>query len=184
MTLAFGPLVTWNVIQLASPALSAWTAFMLCRHLTGRDGPSLVAGYVFGFSPYMLIHLTGGPYLALVALLPVCVWLVLRRVDGNIGSRAFVVWMGLALTGQYLISSEVLATATLFGAVALALAYALLARTAPGTAGHRPGADRRLRGHGRPRSARSWPSSSSATSTRRAPSAFRPTSPPTCCPPR
>ncbi len=127
VTLAFGPLVTWNVIQLASPALSAWTAFILCRYLTGRDGPSLVAGYVFGFSPYVLIHLTGGPYLALVALLPVCVWLVLRRVDGNIGSRAFVVWMGLALTGQYLISSEVLATATLFGAVALALAFALLA---------------------------------------------------------
>jgi hypothetical protein len=126
ITLAFGPVVTWNVIQLASPALSAWTAFILCRYLTGRDGPSLVGGYVFGFSPYMLIHLTGGPYLALVALLPVFVWLALRRVHGHIGPRAFVVWMGLALAGQYLISSEVLATATLFGAVALVLAYALV----------------------------------------------------------
>ena len=126
VTLAFGPAVTWNVIQLASPALSAWTAFILCRHLTGRTGPSLVAGYAFGFSPYMLIHLTGGPYLALVALEPVFVWLVIRRVQGQIGSRAFVVWMALALAGQYLISSEVLATATLFGAVALVLAYALL----------------------------------------------------------
>ncbi len=127
ITLAFGPVVTWNVIQLASPALSAWTAFILCRHLTGRDGPSLVAGYVFGFSPYMLIHLTGGPYLALVALLPVFVWLVLRHVQGQIAPRAFVVAMGLALTGQYLISSEVLATATLFGAVALALVFWLVA---------------------------------------------------------
>lgn len=126
VTLAFGPVVTWNVIQLASPALSAWTAFILCRYLTGRDGPSLVAGYVFGFSPYMLIHLTGGPYLALVALLPVGVWLVIRRLRGELGRRAFVWWMGLALTGQYLISSEVLATATLFGAVALVLAYALV----------------------------------------------------------
>jgi hypothetical protein len=126
ITLAFGPVVTWNVIQLAAPALSAWTAFILCRCLTGRDGPSLVAGYVFGFSPYMLVHLTGGPHLALVALLPVFVWLVLRRLRDDIGPRAFVVWMGLALTGQYLISSEVLATATLFGAVALVLAYALV----------------------------------------------------------
>ena len=41
--------------------------------------PSLVGGYMFGFSPYMLIHLTGGPYLALVPLLPVFVLLVLRR---------------------------------------------------------------------------------------------------------
>jgi hypothetical protein len=126
VTLAFGPAVTWNVIQLAAPALSAWTAFILCRHLTDRTGPSLVAGYVFGFSPYMLIHLTGGPYLALVALEPVFVWLVLRHVQGEIGSRAFVAWMAVALAGQYLISSEVLATATLFGALALVLGYVLL----------------------------------------------------------
>jgi len=131
ITLAFGPAVTWNVIQLASPALSAWTAFLLCRHVTGRTWPSLLGGYVFGFSPYMLIHLTGGPYLALVALLPVFVLLVLRRVQGSISPRRFVIAMTLALTAEYLISSEVLATATLFGAVALALAFGLFAAQRP-----------------------------------------------------
>jgi hypothetical protein len=126
ITLAFGPAVTWNVIQLASPALSAWTAFLLCRHVTRRTAPSLVGGYIFGFSPYMLTHLTGGPYLALVPLLPLFVLLVLRRLEGSIGSRAFVVWTALAMIAQFSISSEVLATATLFGAIALALAFALL----------------------------------------------------------
>ncbi len=125
VTLIFSPLVTWNVIQLASPALSAWTAYLLCRHVTGRLWPSLIGGYVFGFSPYMLIHLTGGPYLALVALLPVFVLLVLRRVQGTIGARWFVIAMALTMTGQYLISSEVLATAVLFGAVSLVVAYLL-----------------------------------------------------------
>lgn len=127
ITLAFGPAVTWNLIQLCSPALSAWTAFLLARHVTGRTGASLVGGYVFGFSPYMLIHLTGSPNLALVPLLPVFVLLVLRRVEGSISSRRFWVWMTLALTAQYLISTEVLATATLFGGIALALGYALFA---------------------------------------------------------
>ena len=47
--------------------------------------PSLVGGYIFGFSPYMLTHLTGGPYLALVPLLPLFVLLVLRRLEGSIG---------------------------------------------------------------------------------------------------
>ena len=126
ITLAFGPAVTWNVIQLASPALSAWTAFLLCRHVTRRTAPSLVGGYIFGFSPYMLTHLTGGPYLALVPLLPLFVLLVLRRLEGSIGSRAFVLWTALAMIAQFSISSEVLATATLFGAIALALAFALL----------------------------------------------------------
>jgi hypothetical protein len=122
VTLGLGPEVTWNLIQLASPALSAWTAFLLCRHVTGRIGPSLAGGYVFGFSPYMLAHLTGGPYLALVPLVPLFVLLVLRRLDGRTSPRRFVAAMTAALTAQYLISIEVLATATLFGGVALVIA--------------------------------------------------------------
>ena len=128
VTLALGPAVTWNVIQLLSPALSGWTAFLLCRHITGDRRASLVAGYVFGFSPYMLIHLTGGPYLALVALLPVFVLLALRRLEGLDSPRRFVVLMTLALVAEFSISSEVLATATLFGAFALAIALMLYSR--------------------------------------------------------
>jgi hypothetical protein len=123
VTLAFGPAVTWNVIQLLAPALSAWTAFLLCRHVTGDRRASLVGGYAFGFSPYMLIHLTGGPYLALVALLPVFVLLVLRRLEGLDGPRRFVALMALALVAEFSISPEVLATATLFGGFALAVAF-------------------------------------------------------------
>lgn len=125
VTLAFGPAVTWNVIELAAPALSAWTAFLLCRHVTGQLWPSLIGGYVFGFAPYMLIHLTGGPNLSLVALAPVLVLLVLRSVEGSIGRHRFLVAMTLALTAQYLVSSEILATSTLFGGIALVLAFAI-----------------------------------------------------------
>jgi hypothetical protein len=129
ITLAFGPAVTWNLIQLASPALSAWAMFLLCRHLTSRRWPSLAGGYLYGFSPYILSHLTGGPYLALVPLPPLLVLLVLRRVQGTVGLRRFVILMALGLTAQYSISSEVLATGTFFGAIALVLGYAL----APGS---------------------------------------------------
>jgi hypothetical protein len=131
LTLTAGPVVSWNVLELAAPALSAWTAFLLCRHITRRVGPSLVGGYVFGFSPYMLLNLTGAPNLALTALVPVLVWLVLMRVDQTIGSRWFVAATALTLVGQYLISTEVLATATLFGAITLALAAALLPAVRP-----------------------------------------------------
>jgi hypothetical protein len=125
VTLGLGPEVTWNVIQLASPALGAWTAYLLCRHVTGRLWPSLAGGYVFGFSPYMLAHLTGGPYLALVPLVPLFALLVLRRLHGQLSPRRFVAAMTAALTAQYLISIEVLATSTLFGAVALAAGLVL-----------------------------------------------------------
>jgi hypothetical protein len=126
ITLAFGPSVTWNVLELLAPALSAWTAFLLCRHIVGRTGPSLIGGYLFGFSPYMLTHLQSSPNLALVALVPVFVLIVLRRLEATIGPRRFVVEMALALTAQYLIGTEVLATSLFFGAVALVLALALM----------------------------------------------------------
>jgi hypothetical protein len=123
VTLVFAPAVTWNTIQLMAPALSAWTAFLLCRHVTGKALPSLIGGYVFGFSPYVLAHLTGGPFLALIALLPALVLLVIRRLEDSLSPRRFVVGMTATLIGQFLISTEVLATATLFGAIAIVIAY-------------------------------------------------------------
>ena len=131
ITLAFSPVVSWNVIQLLSPALSAWTAYLLCRHVTRRTGPSLIGGYLFGFSPYMLVHLTGGPYLAMVAFVPLFVLLVLKLIEGSIGAKWFVVAMALCLAGQYLTSTEVLATSSLCGAFALSIAYGLLADLRP-----------------------------------------------------
>jgi hypothetical protein len=127
ITLAFSPVASWNLIQLLSPALSAWTAYLLCRHVTRRTGPSLIGGYLFGFSPYMLVHLTGGPDLAMVAIVPLFVLLVLKLIEGSIGAMWFVVAMALCLAGQYLTSTEVLATSTLFGGFALVVAFALLA---------------------------------------------------------
>jgi hypothetical protein len=126
VTLTLGPSVSWNLIQVAAPALSAWTAFLLCRHVTGAMWPSVLGGYVFGFSPYMLSHLTGGPYLALVLLVPLFVLLVLKAVRGDLRPRTFVLGMVAALTAQYLISIEVLATSTLFGAVAMLAAFVLM----------------------------------------------------------
>jgi hypothetical protein len=126
VTLALGPLATWNTVMLLGPALGAWTAFLLCRELTEAVAPSLVGGYLFGFSPYVLGNLQGGPNLVLVALLPVLVLLVVRHARGAMGGRAFVVCMTLALTFQFLTSTEVLAMAGVFGGITLTAAFALL----------------------------------------------------------
>jgi hypothetical protein len=126
VTLTLGPLATWNAIMLLGPALAAWTAFLLCRALTGAAAPSLVGGYVFGFSPYMLANIQGAANLVLVALVPVLVLLVVRHARGEIGARAFVVGMALTLAFQFSISPEVLAMSGVFGGIALAAAFAFL----------------------------------------------------------
>jgi hypothetical protein len=126
VTKAFGPAASYNVLSLLAPALSAWTGFILCRRITQRFWPSLVGGYVFGFSTYELGHLRGHPNLSLVFLVPVCVYLVLRRYDGSLSTPAFIGLFTLALVGQFSISIEVFATMTVFGLVAVVLALLLL----------------------------------------------------------
>ena len=115
VTLAFGPVVSYNVLMVASPALCARTAFLLVRHLTRSFWASLAAGYLFGFSTYELGHLLGSPNIALVFLIPVAVHLVLRRIDGDISERRFLVYFALTAAGQSLISTELTMASVLFG---------------------------------------------------------------------
>jgi hypothetical protein len=125
VTLLFGPTVTFNLFSLLAPTLSAWTAFLLCRHITRTVSPSLLGGFVFGFSGFMLTTMQGEPWLAFAALLPAFVLLVLRRLEGSLRPRTFVGLMVAGIVFQFLTSAELLATATLMGGFALAVAYGL-----------------------------------------------------------
>ncbi|MEA2417825.1 MAG: hypothetical protein QOE60_31 [Thermoleophilaceae bacterium] len=131
VTFLFGPVVTYNALALAAPALSAWTAFLLCRHVTRASVPSLVAGYLFGFSPYMLRMLQGAPHLYFVALIPLFVLLVLWRLEGRIGDRVLFLGVAVGLAVQFFTSNDVLVTFTIFAAVTLALAFALFVEWRP-----------------------------------------------------
>jgi hypothetical protein len=124
ITRLFGPVVAYDILMLSAPALAAWSAFVLCRLLTRRFWPSLLGGYLFGFSTYELAHMTGHLNLALVFLLPLAPWLVLKFIGGALGSKAFMALLTGLLVLQFLISPEVFATMTLFGAVALLLGAA------------------------------------------------------------
>jgi hypothetical protein len=55
-------------------------------------------------------------------VVPLLVYLVLLRLDDEIGRRSFVLLLGLALIFQFLISTEVFATTTVFGLMALLVA--------------------------------------------------------------
>ena len=122
VTLAFGPVVAYNVMALAPPVLAAWTAYLLCREVTPSFPAALVGGYLFGFSVYVTGQMLGHPNLSLVFLVPVCVLIVLRRIRGELSARRAVLWLSLALIGQFLIGLEVFMTLAIFGAIAMGLA--------------------------------------------------------------
>jgi hypothetical protein len=126
ITEVFGPTVSFNLLALSAAPLSGWAAYALCRHVTGSTWASAVAGFLFGFSPYLLEQARGAPNLALVALVPVFALLTIRSVDGTLSSRRFLVLMTAALAFQFLIFPEILATAAVFGGIALVMAWLLL----------------------------------------------------------
>ncbi|MHB8492876.1 MAG: hypothetical protein ACYDA6_11780 [Solirubrobacteraceae bacterium] len=122
VTLLFGPLVSYNVVTLASPVLAAFTCYLLCRRIVGRELPALAAGYLFGFGAYEFPQLVGHPNLAVVFLIPVVVHLVLRRLEREISGRVFVPVLAALLLLQLGISTEVLTTAVMLGFALLVVA--------------------------------------------------------------
>ncbi len=124
---AFGPLTAYNVAALLAPALSAWGAFLLCRHITRGLGAAFIGGLLYGFSPCEVGQaIAGHLHMAAVFIPPLCVLLVLSLVEECIGGAGFIVAMALLLALQCLISTEVLATMTLFGTSALVAAAVLV----------------------------------------------------------
>ncbi|MGH2554485.1 MAG: hypothetical protein ACRDHO_02060 [Actinomycetota bacterium] len=125
ITVTAGPVVSYNVLAILSPALSGLAAFVLCRHVTGKFWPSLLGGYLFGFSTYQLGHLGLHINLELVFLMPLVVFLVVLRAEDAISPRRFVILLTLALIFQFLTSTELFATLVVFGGLALGLAIIL-----------------------------------------------------------
>src|SRR5690349_15796206 len=50
VTRGFGPIVSYNLLCLLSPALAGWGAFALCRYLAGGWRPAILGGLLFAFS--------------------------------------------------------------------------------------------------------------------------------------
>jgi len=123
LTAAVGPVSAFNLSVLLCPALAAWAAFHLNRHLCSSFWPAVIGGYIFGFSPYILAHLMGHLSLVMIFPLPWMVELTLLRLESRIGVAPYIVLLAVLLTAQFLSFPELLATATAFGGAAIAVAW-------------------------------------------------------------
>jgi hypothetical protein len=131
VTAAFGVVVSYNIVTLLIPPVSAWAAFVLARRLTGRFWASLLAGAVYGFCPYELMHTwQGQPNLTVTGLFPLIGYLVLRWWDGSLKRTWFVIWMALALALQFYTFNENFAETTTVLAGGLVIGFAVAGREA------------------------------------------------------
>jgi hypothetical protein len=124
LTVLLGPTAAYNVAALLLPALAAWTAYLLCRRLTGSVWASLVGGYLFGFSSPMLGQLLAGHlHVTGVFLLPLVALVVVRYVEGELDGRGLAWRLGLLLAAQLWISTEFAFATTLMLALGLLVGF-------------------------------------------------------------
>jgi hypothetical protein len=122
LTLAVGPVAAYNVACVALAGVGAWTAFLLCRYVTGATWPALAGGYLFGFSSYALAQ-QGHLPIAAVFPLPLVALVVLRYLDGRSSGRALSLRLGVLVGAQLWFSIEIAATLVLALLLGLALAF-------------------------------------------------------------
>jgi hypothetical protein len=132
VTLLFGPVVGFNVAAIVLPAVTAWSAYLLCRYVTGSTWAAVVGGYLYGFSSFILAHEQVGHLNHISAFVtPLVALCVLRFLRGDLGKRGLVWRVGVLVAFQAYTSTENSITLTFMLAVALALGAVLVREARP-----------------------------------------------------
>src|SRR3954452_5850667 len=131
VTLAAGPLVTFNLLLTLGPALSAFAAYAAIRRWVPGHVAAALGGLVYGFSPYMRGHSLGHLHLVLAVLPPVML-LLADDILVRQRRRAWVdgVLLGTVAAAQLLTGEELLATTALTAFVVLLILLACWPRQA------------------------------------------------------
>ncbi len=137
LTWVAGPIISYNLLVLATPVLVSLATAVLYRRFLDRLPAFIAAGGV-GFSSYVIAQLGGHPNLAFAVTPPLTAWAILallglgRTNEAKTDDRR--IWrigivFGLVLGFQFYVSTEVLA-GTFLAALCLLVVLALFARRA------------------------------------------------------
>ncbi len=123
VTLLFGPVVSFDLLGTLAPILSATAAYALIRRFTTWRPAAFVGGLLYGFSPYMVAQGIGHMNLVFVPLPPLILLMlhdIVARQRGRPALRGLV--LGLLMTVQFFISSEILLGTLVIGVAGVILA--------------------------------------------------------------
>ena len=114
LTLAVSPIASLNLLLWLAFVLSASSMFFVLRRWVQRPVAAFIGGLFYGFSPYMSGQGLGHLHLVFVPLPPLIflalIELLVRRHDRPV---RWGLVLGVLMTAQFFISSEVLATTTI-----------------------------------------------------------------------
>lgn len=123
LTLTLGPVAAFNVLMLLAPATAALAAYALCWRLTRQWPAALAGGYFYGFSTFEMAHSAQHLNLSFNACIPLLLLTALERMAGRVSRAGFIFLAGLLTAAQFLISTELCATAMLIAGLTWALGW-------------------------------------------------------------
>src|SRR5262249_7075828 len=126
LTWLTGPVVSYNVAAVLMPALAAWTAFLLCGHLTRSLWPSLCRRYLSPSSSSLLPTPTSHMHMTSVFLLPLIALVVIRYVQHEYDGLGLTLRLGPMVALQFGLSTENAFSYALALAIAVVLAFILV----------------------------------------------------------
>ena len=123
VTWLFGPVATLNVAVTLSPALSSLAMFVLLRRWVSWAPAAFFGGLFYGFSPFLITNLTDAHFFLGMAVVPPLVVACLDELLVRQRSRPVVsgIVLGLLITLQFFLSTEVLLITAIMGVVGLVL---------------------------------------------------------------
>ena len=125
ITYVWGPLTAFNIITILAPSLTATITMMLFHGITNKYFPSVVGGWIFGFSPYELGQLQGHLHLNFIFFIPLSLLIVWWYKNKIVTATYSVTLLTIALIGQMWTSLELFSTATYCSFFALLVWFTL-----------------------------------------------------------
>ena len=123
ITLTAGPIAAFDVGVIAAPVVSGGSLYFVCRRLGSGWAGGLVAGALFGFSPYLMNEAPFGHFNLTWLFFPPLAYYLLRRIllDEGSASRQGLA-LGALVVVEYFTSTEILLDCVIL-AVPMALIF-------------------------------------------------------------
>ena len=109
ITVTAGPVAAFDIGLLAAPVVSGGCLYVVCRRLGAGWAAGLVAGILFGFSPYLMHEAGFGHFNLTWLFFPPLAYYLLRRIlleEGPASRRGLA--LGALVVVQYFTSTEIL----------------------------------------------------------------------------
>jgi hypothetical protein len=120
VTWLFGAVASYNLLMWAAFPLSALACFYVVRRVTHSNLAALLAGALYGFSPYMVGQGVAHAFLIFVPLPPLIFYALYRIFAVQEGSaRRWGLILAVLVIGQFFISQEVAADTVIVAVFAL-----------------------------------------------------------------